>query len=105
MKRSGFYTKGNVNIDFEKSKTEACVVKKLVINGVSIQLFEIGRMIDAEPDKAAAGGCGNRVFAPKNNLLKDPIYLKKFNLDKKDYSDLISLLHEILDIGYCKRCR
>ena len=105
MKRTGAYSKGNIFIYIERSKTEVCIVNKLTINGFQVDVDELGYLKDIEPGKAAVNGCGNRVFIPNDNFFRTKAYQEEMNLNDEDYDVLKELLVDILSIGYCKKCR
>lgn len=104
MERKGVYTRNNITVEIERSLTEVCIVKKMVINGIPIRPYELGHLEDIEPEKAIASGCGNRIFIPNESFYHEK-NAERLNISMEDMQDLKELLVELLTIGHCKRCR
>jgi hypothetical protein len=104
MERRGIYRKGNVEIYIERSPSEICVIKKLIVNGVQERPYIFGHTKDIEPNVKACG-CGNRVFIPNERFFNYKMNALRYNLRPEDMDDLKALLVETLSIGYCPRCR
>ena len=104
MERRGVYRKGNVELYIERSSSEVCVVKKLMINGREVKPYLLGHTKDIDPNPKVCG-CGNRVFMPNELVFNNKNNALHYGLRPEDMDDLKALLVKTLSIGKCERCR
>lgn len=78
-----------------------CETEVFTINGIEADYKDFGEKYDDDPDSACMGGCGNMIFAAKKMETK---IMEKYQINEKEYEEIIKQLQEQLSFGECYWC-
>lgn len=94
---------GNKVIEIEQYKALPCSLQTFTINEESVSLNDFGYTQDiGVSDEPYA--CANRVFIANKSIGKIYETMQKYNLTNLEYDEIILLLSDMLNIGYCGWC-
>ena len=79
-----------------------CSTEIFTINGVDATASDFGISEDLAPWDAGACSCGNHTFRPYEHPTDE--VLKKYNINKKQFTDIAYELADGLSFGKCSLC-